>query len=162
MKKFFFILFVAVLAACSSDDGGSSSRFESSLVIDGHEFRPTSGTYWLQPYEEGDLHRHYHFNMQQGSASTMHFMLYVPFEQEGLSGAYSFGPGESHELLVSCDFFAEPDFYGIQGTTMTVVELGNSRFKITFQNPVALDGTDGFAPKPMSGELEGKFTLQEN
>lgn len=162
MKKFFLILIVALVAACSSDDNGSGGSFESSLVIDGHAFRPVSGTYRIVPYQQGDLHRHYNFTLKQGSLAVMNFTLYVPFEQEDLNGAYSFGPGESHEQLVSCDFAAEPHFYSIQGTTMTVTELGNSRFRITFQNPVALDGTDFFAERPMSGQVEGKFTFQQN
>lgn len=155
------VLLVAVLAACSSDDTGSGGSFESSLVIDGHVFRPVSGTYRLVAYQEGDLHRHYTFNLKQGNAAAMNFTLYVPFEQQSLDGAYSFGPGESHERLVSCDFAAHPHYYSIQGVTMTVTELGNSRFRFTFQNPVALNVVD-FSEKSMSGEVEGKITFRED
>ncbi len=165
MKKMFLVLAVLVLAACSSDSNNVSSQsIESSFVVDGVAFKPNRAVYRYNPLETNDLHKTVTLTLNKNLQPFQSFnlTLYLPFTKEGLEGVYSFGPGEADELLAEAGYSNADKFYSIVGTTVTVTELGTSKFRLTFQNPLALDVTAGFAERPVSGEIEASFLLEEN
>ena len=165
MKKIIVILAVFVLAACSSDSNGNSTpAIESSFVVDGVVFKPNRAVYRYNPWQTTDLHKTVTLTLSKNAqpAQALNLTLYLPFSQEGLEGVYSFGPGEADELLAAAGYSNADRFYSIVGTTVTVTELGTSKFRLTFQNPIALDLAAGFAERPVSGEIEAGFLLEEN
>lgn len=164
MKKMIIAL-VFALAACSSDSNNDSSQsIESSFVVDGVAFKPNRAVYRYNPAETNDLHKTVTVTLNKNSQplQALNLTLYLPFSKEGLDGVYSFGPGEADELLAVAGYSNADKFYSIVGTTVTVTEMGTSKFRLTFQNPVALDVTAGFAERPVSGEIEASFLLEEN
>ena len=165
MKKMLIALAVFVLVACSSDSNGDATpAIESSFVVDGVAFKPNRAVYRYNPWQTTDLHKTVTLTLSKNSqpVQVLNLTLYLPFSKENLEGVYSFGPGEADELLAEAGYANADKSYSIVGTTVTVTELGTSKFQLTFQNPLALDVAVGFAERPVSGEIEASFALEEN
>lgn len=167
MKKLFLLALTAGLSfGCSDSDNNTntdSANAISTIVVDGISFEPNGAYYYVHPIQEGNPHREITFFMTDDDpAHSLRFQLNLPFSKTNIAGVYKFSPGTADELLVNGDFDATPEFYAIVGATLTVADLGESRFKLTLQEPVALDVIENFTPKPMSGEVEATFSLFEN
>lgn len=164
MKKLILLFSFALIAiGCSSDGGTNSGSFSSDVVIDGIEFNPNKGVYGIYPYEDGDLHREMYFSMQRmGSDEVLNITIMIPFSKTDIAGTYDFGPGTADDLLVSGGFSSGQQYYGIIGYSLDIAELGDSRFRFTFNSPEALHVNENFTVKPFEGNaIEGNFTFED-
>ena len=84
-----------------------------------------------------------------------------PSSQKNLSGIYDFGPGTADELLVSCELVTSKTRYYVQGYTLKITDLGDSKFSFEFTNPVAAFDNVKNTQVSFKGGLEGKFEFTE-
>ncbi len=164
MKKI-ILLFVAALAvSCSSDSESSNANFESSLVVDGIAFKPNRGTYGSTNGQvEGQTGTF--FAMQKMNGNQLEQALYInvlyPIGSAGPEGEFDFGPGTSDQFLANASFSDGQAGYVLTGTSVTVTQLADDEFRFTFNDPVALLMSEGFAEKPMSGTVRAKLAFTE-
>lgn len=162
LKKLVSLLIVvSVLAGCSNDDNNPAVNFSTTTELDQSAFNPVNGTYYEADPES---HRRIVFYMSEmtnpDTDASMQIQLLVPLSQNGFSGAYNMGIGESHEALANVYLYKDNLAYYVSSSNfLQVTSLGNHRFRFEFTDGYArlLNGTE----LPFSGVIEGTFDLIE-
>ncbi|MDR6763045.1 hypothetical protein J2Y38_003263 [Flavobacterium sp. 2755] len=161
MKNITLILFLilGLATGCSSDEDDKAG-VNSSIVIDGINFKPNKATY---SYEEASFETQKRVRFvinNEGKQEYLYIDISFPASQKNLTGEYSFGPGTADELLVMAEFYAPEKRYYIVGYSLKITDKGDSNFDFEFVSPEAYDGIKN-VKVPFKGELHGKIVMEQ-
>ncbi len=180
MKKIIFGLATLMLlfAGCSGDDsGGSSSSFVSTILVNGNTFTPGNNSgdneYVITTYEAGVNSgaanaRTFHLQTASTNIATLEGIavsIIYPVAQTSVNGTYSFdidGPGVDPNNIAQGTYIQGTNGYTFKNGSVTIEDLGNNKFKLTF-NTVGADDYpyEGPVAKTITGYAEGTFELEE-
>ena len=162
MKKILLLLVsLLVLSACDSSDD-SAANFESAIFVDDVAFIPTkvtvSNATATMPGEAA-----LGFTFSKGTAGNadyemIYFKVNYPLNSSTApNGVYDFGIGVIGETLFAQGTYRKGEvFYSLAGYTVQVTKLGNTSYRIDFQNVQAVQPftSESFI---ISGYFEGQM-----
>ncbi|MFH7002832.1 hypothetical protein [Flavobacterium bizetiae] len=151
-----FLVLLGFITSCSSDDDDKSG-VNSSIIIDGMKFTPNKGLYYYQTASFDSQKKVVFLISNEKEDENFYIDIAFLSSQKDLSGIYDFGPGTANELLVSCELITSKTRYSIQGYTLKLTDLGDSKFSFEFTNPVAAFDIVKNKQVSFKGGLEGKF-----
>lgn len=162
MKKItlLFLILIGLITSCSSDDDDKTG-LNSSIVIDGIKFNPDKGVYFYQTASFDSQKSVMFLISNEKENEKFYINISFPSSQKDLSGIYDFGPGTADELLVSCELVTSKTRYYVQGYTLKITDLGDSKFSFEFTNPVAAFDHVENTQVSFKGGIEGKFEFTE-
>jgi hypothetical protein len=154
MKKFIFLFlgFSSLFFSCSSDS--DSQPFDSTISIDGVVFVPKQITAYPS---NSSVEKSTIFVLQKNvntptNLDEMVFRINYPLSQSNTSGTYLMtglqGMGNYSKAENSYAFF---------NGSVTVEDLGNNKFNITFNNVKGTQGNGSSTVITISGNINGKF-----
>ena len=163
MKKRILLLLSVfwVAISCSSSDDNSTT-VDSNILVDGVAFNPTNFR-----VDNGSSNAlgvsSLVFSLTKGSINTANYealvftIEYPLTSSSSPNGTYEFGIGETATTLFANGSYAKgTKFYSLAGYTVKVTALGESKYKLEFQNIEAIGIPDGDI-KIISGYSEGRF-----
>ncbi|HEU0135693.1 MAG TPA: hypothetical protein VFQ50_00230 [Flavobacterium sp.] len=172
MKKILLCLLIsAATLACSEEGGnGTPSLVESHIFIDGERFEPSppqnSISYVTTSYEAGVVdgtanRRTFHLMRSTGTtASDKSMSIVFTYPTAGdLDGTYDFAPADFDPTNEVQAVYSEGnDSYGFSEGTITVADLGNNKYRLSFTGAKILNFSGGNEEIPVTGYFEGIFT----
>ena len=165
MKKLIPLLFILLgLVSCTSDDDNANINFDSTLAIDDVAFLSGNSTPAAYVYDNGSpdqVYRKMTFAIEKkagNSNDVITFSIYNPGTQSGFSGTYSLGIVEMGDRYANGTYVGGGKYYAITGASITVTDLGNARYRIQFNDCMALD-TNTSLVRQLTGSFEGVFVV---
>ena len=171
MKKLLFALIIASLVACENESGSSGpSIVESHVFINGARFEPSvpadSESYVTTSYEAGAVNgtanqRTFQLMQSTGAMATDKSMtIVVTYPISGnINGTYDFDPAEFDPANdVQASYSAGNDDYGFNAGSITVADLGGSKYRLTFSEAKLVNIASQGIELPVTGYFEGVFT----
>lgn len=180
MKKITLVLSVLILiiSSCSSDDNGSNSSngssFVSKILVDSKSFTPLENT-----DDDNNIVTSYDAGINNGEANSRTFHLFkltsnlatsesiqisviYPVSQTNINGTYSLKISDIDvNRMIQGSYTLGFNSYLFDDGSLTVVDLGNNKFKLTFNNVSAIDRFDMITQKTITGYCEGEFIDEE-
>lgn len=171
MKKLFFA-FAAMsllLTGCSSDDSDSDPNSEpTNIMIDNVPFNqsgavaPFFNAYTMyQADSESKVRTFQLASLGTGVSSSEQLTLSVtyPASQTSIDGTY---PVDSFED-VSADggYMKGEEAYFFEEGTVTVTDLGNNKYKLQFNNVIAVEFDEVLPNKTITGSYQGTFSSMQ-
>ena len=163
MKKRILLLLSVfwVAISCSSSDDNSTSVV-SNIFVDGVAFNPAS--FRVDNGSSNALgSSSLVFSLTKGTINTANYealiftIEYPLTSSSSPNGTYEFGIGETATTLFANGSYAKgTKFYSLAGYTVKVTVLGESKYKLEFQNIEAVGFPNG-DEKIISGYCEGDF-----
>lgn len=169
MKKLFFAFtaMTLLLTSCSSDDNESTPE-ATNIMIDNVPFNqsgavaPFFSAYTMYQADSESKVRTFQLASSGSTiASTEQITLSVtyPVSQTSINGTY---PVDSFEV-VSADggYMKGEDGYFFEEGTVTVTDLGSNKYKLKFNNVIAVDESETLPNKTFTGSYEGIFSTMQ-
>ena len=166
MKKLFFA--VATMAfmftGCSSDDNDSNAE-ATNIMIDNVPFNQSGA---VAPFfsantmynTDGDtkvrLFQLASFGNGTSPAEQIALSVSYPASQASINGTYPVDSFE--EANADGGYMRGEDGYFFEEGTVTVTDLGNSTYKLQFNNVIAVDENETLPNKTFTGSYQGVFT----
>ena len=155
MKKIIssILLLGTIMTGCSSD-GGDSTAFTSSIDIDGEQFIPSEITAYPdnQSFENATV---FVLGSNSSSPQNQHIMVVkviYPLSQEDASGTYLI-----NGIQGTGNYTRFTDSYLLYNGSVTVEDLGNNRYTLTFNSVKGNQGNGSTEVITVSGTISGKF-----
>lgn len=180
MKKYFlpFIVIFFILSSCSSDDNSSNSAadnsFVSKIVVDNKSFVPLENTDDIKnivtSFESGVNNgqanvRTFHLFKLTSNLSTsesLQLSIIYPISQSTISGTYSLKISDIEvNTAAQGSYTLGFNSYSLDNGTLSIVDLGNSKFKLTFNNARGTNPFDDSSHKTIAGYCEGTFAVEQ-
>ncbi|MFC6095962.1 hypothetical protein ACFPVY_04840 [Flavobacterium qiangtangense] len=166
MKKLFYA--VAVMAfmftGCSSDDDSSNAE-ATNIMIDNVPFNQSgavapffSASTMFDSDDESKMRSFQLASFGNGTSAAEQIALYItyPASQASINGTY---PVDSFDdANADGGYMKGEDGYFFEEGTVTVTDLGNNKYKLQFNNVIAVDEAETLPNKTFTGSYEGVFT----
>ena len=172
MKKLFlaFTAMTLLMTGCSSDDSDTNAQ-ATNIMIDGVAFNAAGA---VAPFFNASTTFQQNSQMNSRSFSLISIsggienseqlslnFLY-PLLQTSINGTYTINSDDFDDENISLGMYTKgSNYYGFDSGTITVTDLGNSKFKLQFNNVVAIDIQEVLPSKTLTGSYEGTFTLMQ-
>lgn len=154
MKKrvLLFLTISCMLLSCSSDN--DSKSFESAILIDGVAFVPKEVTAYPS---NSSVEKSTVFVLQKNIDTPMNldemvFRINYPLSQSNASGTYLMTG-----LQGTGNYTKAESSFGFYNGSITIEDLGNNKFNITFNNVKGTPGNGSTQIITVSGNINGKF-----
>jgi hypothetical protein len=169
MKKLFFAFtaLTLLLTGCSSDDSDSNSE-GTNILIDNVAFNASGAVYPFfnanTVYQEDSQSKVRLFQLASFSGNTnsteqLSVSISYPVAQTSINGTY---PVDSFEDTSADGGYSIGDeAYFFEGGTVTVTDLGNNKYKLQFNNVIAVEFDEVLPNKTITGSYEGIFTSMQ-
>lgn len=141
-----------MLLSCSSDS--DSKLFESTISIDGVAFIPKEITAYPS---NSSVEKSTVFVLQKNIDTPMDldemvFRVNYPLSQSNASGTYLMTG-----LQGTGNYTKAENSFGFYNGSVTIEDLGNNKFNITFNNVKGTPGNSSTQVITVSGNINGKF-----
>lgn len=166
MKKLFFAFTLVALSltGCSSDDSDSNPE-DTNIFIDGVAFNSsgavfpffsTNTTFQENSDSKTRLFQMISTNSDFSAMEQLSLSINYPTAQSSINGTYPIGSIE--DPSADGGYSNGDATYFMEEGTVTVTDLGNSKFKLQFNNVIAVDFDEVLPNKTITGSYEGTFT----
>ena len=169
MKKLFFAVFTmaAMFTGCSSDDSDSNGA-ATNVMINGVAFNQSGA---VAPFfsastvyqEDGEtkvrLFQLTSFSGNLNSTEQLSLSITYPSTQTSINGTY---PVDSFEdTSADGGYSISEESYFFEEGTVTVTDLGNNKYKLQFNNVIAVEYDEVLPNKTITGAYEGIFSSMQ-
>ena len=180
MKKIVLILPVLffIVSSCSSDDSSSNSSndnlFVSKILVDNKSFVPSENTdediNVSTSFESGvnngqaNLRTFHLFNLTPNlsTSESLQLSIIYPISQSSINGTYSLKISDIEvNTAAQGSYTLGFNSFSFDGGSLSIVDLGNNKFKLTFNTTKATNGFDSSAQKTITGYCEVSFIVEE-
>lgn len=166
MKKLFFAAaaMALLLTGCSSDDDDSNSE-ATNIMIDNVPFNQSGA---VAPFfnaqtmyqESGDtkvrMFQLTSFSNDSNSTEQLSVTIDYPSSQTSINGTY---PVDSFEdASANGGYTIGQDVYFLEEGSVTVTDLGSNKYKLQFNNVIAVEFDEVLPNKTITGSYEGIFS----
>ena len=155
------MIFASIFTACDSSDD-SAPAFESTITVDGVEFKPTTAKLERNPSSDNPNIEGLTFNLERGVSGSDDYeailfgFSYSKNSPTGPNGIYTFGLGTIGETLFANGFYyTETTTNMLYHSTVEVTYLENGKYRFEFNDVLAVVLNQA-EPIVISGYFEGK------
>ena len=167
-----------IISICSSDDNSSSSSNESSFIskilVDGKSFVPLANTdedsNIVTSFESGvnsgqaNLRTFHLFKLTSNLSTSESLQLSIIYHisHSSINGTYSLTISDIEvNTAAQGSYTVGFNSYSFDDGSLSIVDLGNNKFKLTFNNVNGTNLFDDSLQKTITGYCEGVFVEEE-
>jgi len=166
MKKIIFAIAVvaSMFTSCSSDDNDSNVE-ATNIMIDNVPFNQSgavapffSANTMFDSDDDSKMRSFQLASFGNGTSPAEQITLFItyPASQASVNGTY---PVDSFDdASADGGYMRGEDGYFFEEGSVTVTDLGNNKYKLQFNNVIAVDEAETLPNKTFTGSYEGVFT----